>query len=60
MWPLLAFVVKENNLGIKILDNTNIKMTIANIKVIKIASKRTSIVIILANFALAGEHIFQV
>ena len=30
------------------------------LKYIKIASKRTSIVTILANIALAGEHIFQV
>ena len=30
------------------------------LKYIKIASKLTSIVTILVNFALAGEHIFQV
>ena len=38
----------------------NFKIMIYKLKYIEIASKPTSIVTILTNIALAGEHIFQV
>ena len=53
-------IVKKFSVKIKIKSQFHSNDLPQALKYIKIASKYTSIVTILANIALAGEHIFQV